>query len=199
MSAKNPKYEYKGLTCSGCGCVFDSKARNKLQKYCTKRCRGIHVDAGARFKSGISSWNAGTNVSGMSGKAHSRETKNLMRAAHLGEKSANWQGGLRGINYGIRRSKKYADWRTSVFVRDDYTCQFCGDKSVAGNRVRLEADHIKQFAYHVDLRFDVENGRTLCKPCHRKTDTWGKSITGKEAVLESTGETYNSMFAKRGQ
>jgi len=24
--------------------------------------------------------------------------------------------------------------------------------------------------------WDLSNGRTLCKPCHRKTDTWGKGV-----------------------
>ena len=38
MSSKNPKYEYKGLTCQRCGCLFDSKVRSKKQKYCSRSC-----------------------------------------------------------------------------------------------------------------------------------------------------------------
>jgi 5-methylcytosine-specific restriction endonuclease McrA len=60
------------------------------------------------------------------------------------------------------------DWRKAVFSRDDFTCQICGIKGGY-----LEADHIKPFSTHHDLRFELSNGRTLCRPCHMKTDTWG--------------------------
>jgi 5-methylcytosine-specific restriction endonuclease McrA len=33
----------------------------------------------------------------------------------------------------------------------------------------LEADHIKPWAYFPSLRFELSNGRTLCRPCHDKT------------------------------
>jgi hypothetical protein len=55
-------------------------------------------------------------------------------------------------------------WREAVFKRDNYTCQNCG---IRGNY--LEADHIKPFAYFPELRFELSNGRTLCKNCHNKT------------------------------
>lgn len=63
-----------------------------------------------------------------------------------------------------RYSVEATEWRKSVFERDDYTCQFCG---VRGSY--LEADHIKPWAYFPKLRFDLSNGRTLCKPCHNTT------------------------------
>ena len=60
------------------------------------------------------------------------------------------------------------EWRTAVFQRDKYTCQICW---VVGGR--LQADHIKPYSTHVHLRHILSNGRTLCVPCHRKTDTYG--------------------------
>jgi len=80
----------------------------------------------------------------------------------------NWQGGITPINLKIRNSKEYAEWRTAVFERDDYTCQDCGQRGGI-----LNADHIKPFAKFPELRMDIDNGRTLCKPCHLKTPTWG--------------------------
>jgi 5-methylcytosine-specific restriction endonuclease McrA len=79
----------------------------------------------------------------------------------------------------IRTSKKYAEWRTSVFKRDNYTCQHCG---IVGGLLR--ADHIKPFAYFPELRLSIDNGRTLCDGCHRKTETFGgrgrrNSVTSK--------------------
>lgn len=61
----------------------------------------------------------------------------------------------------IRGSSKYSDWRDSVFKRDNYTCQCCG--KVGG---KLNAHHKMNFADYPDLRFDVDNGTTLCFGCH---------------------------------
>lgn len=72
----------------------------------------------------------------------------------------------------IRTSIEYKLWRTSVFKRDNYTCVWCGDNS-GGN---LNADHIKPFAYFPELRFAIDNGRTLCVKCHKKTDTYGQKV-----------------------
>ena len=85
-----------------------------------------------------------------------------------GKKSYLWKGGVTPKNEKIRHSLKYKMWRESVFSRDNFTCQFCGDKR-GGN---LNADHIKPFAYYPELRFDINNGRTLCVDCHRKTDNY---------------------------
>lgn len=63
-----------------------------------------------------------------------------------------------------RYSREAEEWRKAVFARDDYTCQFCGVRGTY-----LEADHIKPWAYFPDLRFELSNGRTLCKPCHNTT------------------------------
>lgn len=62
-----------------------------------------------------------------------------------------------------RGIKEYADWRTLVFIRDDFTCKLCGQ-----NGGELEAHHIKTFNQYPKLRFEVSNGITLCKQCHKK-------------------------------
>lgn len=66
-------------------------------------------------------------------------------------------------NQELRSTKEYKEWRSSVFERDKYTCQECGQ--VGGS---LEAHHIKPFALYEDLRFEVNNGLTLCVGCHRE-------------------------------
>lgn len=92
-----------------------------------------------------------------------------------GERHYNWKGGLVPINKAIRKSHEYKLWRESVFLRDNYSCVGCGDNK-GGN---LEADHIKPFAHYPELRFDINNGRTLCHNCHKNTDTYGYKSKNK--------------------
>lgn len=91
-----------------------------------------------------------------------------------GENHHNWKGGITSENSKIRSSREYARWRTTIFERDNYTCTECGAKNGNGKNIYLEADHIKPFAFYPELRFDIDNGRTLCKPCHKMTETYGK-------------------------
>jgi len=82
--------------------------------------------------------------------------------------------GISSENEKIRKSTEYRNWRTAVFIRDDYTCQICG---VRGST--LHADHIEPFATNPTLRFEISNGRTLCETCHRNTDTYGGKMRKK--------------------
>ncbi len=87
-----------------------------------------------------------------------------------GEKHWNWQGGKTSLHESIRKSHEYKLWREAVFARDNYTCIFCGKKEEVSGR--LNADHIKPFSLFPELRFAIDNGRTLCVPCHRTTATF---------------------------
>jgi len=102
------------------------------------------------------------------GKQHSLEFSKMMSKIHGGENHHNWKGGISAENTKVRSSGEYVRWRQAVFNRDKYTCQFCG---ILGKK--LNADHIKAFADHPELRFEIDNGRTLCIPCHKTTDTYG--------------------------
>lgn len=93
----------------------------------------------------------------------------MSQSALRGDKSPLWRGGRSTKNALLRHSFQYSVWRKSVFERDDYSCQFCGKRGG-----KLNADHIKPFALFPDLRFELTNGRTLCEPCHRGTETWGR-------------------------
>lgn len=90
----------------------------------------------------------------------------------IGEKNHKWKGGVTPLHMKLRKSLEYKIWRKAVFERDNYTCIWCGDNK-GGN---LEADHIKPFAYFPELRFAIDNGRTLCESCHKKTDTFGNKF-----------------------
>src|SRR3990167_7133769 len=102
------------------------------------------------------------------GKRHALETKLKWSRDRTGERGKNWKGGITPINTRIRGSREYKLWRKAVFERDNYLCIWGGKKH--GNK--LHADHIKPFSLYPELRFAIDNGRTLCVDCHRKTDTY---------------------------
>ena len=154
--------------------VYIKPYQLKTKKYCSKPCMyawfketGIHV---------------GTNNS-FYGKKHSEATKQYWSEIRRGKpnykirgsNSPFWRGGVSQVNRtereNIMRSLEYRSWRRNVFERDDYTCQICGKRGG-----ELNADHIKSFALYPELRFDLSNGRALCIPCHRKTDTYSRKV-----------------------
>lgn len=79
----------------------------------------------------------------------------------------NWKGGIiKGRP--DRNLVEYKDWRKAVFERDCYTCTWCGVRNGNGKSIYLEADHIESWTDYPELRYEVDNGRTLCKECHRQ-------------------------------
>ncbi len=113
------------------------------------------------------------------GKKASLETRIKMRlSAKRGKYNNMWKGGLTSMAEKVRKSLEYRLWREAVFKRDDWTCQEC---KVRGEK--LNAHHIKPFAWFPELRFAIDNGITLCVGCHKKTDTYLKNYKRKDLIL----------------
>ena len=81
-----------------------------------------------------------------------------------GNNHPNWVDGGKHEDYlnHLRKTPEWKSWREQVFQRDDYTCQLCGEKGI-----ELHPHHIKQKCDFPDLIFEVANGITLCRDCHR--------------------------------
>jgi len=174
------------IYCANCGKY--NKGRGKI--YCSNKCAAqiegkkkadkIRQSLRLRRKNG--------EIFSFKGYEHTEEWKREMSerlkkdnpskrpeviAKLSGSNSHLWRGGITEPNKLIRNGHKFRNWRIAVFERDNYTCQECGEKSKKGHKVYLEAHHIKSFSVYKELRFEVDNGRTLCKKCHKKTDNYG--------------------------
>ncbi len=91
-----------------------------------------------------------------------------------GEKSVHWQGGLTPQNKKDRNVFEYKLWRETVFRRDNFTCQSCFKRGC-----ELQAHHIKPFSRFPELRFNVDNGVSMCIECHKKTDSYKGKLKRK--------------------
>jgi len=89
-----------------------------------------------------------------------------------GENNVNWKGGVTSKNQS-ERVKFRQTIQKEVLKRDDYTCQLCGERGIA-----LQVDHIQSWVDYVELRFNIENCRTLCKACHYEV-TFGRPMLDK--------------------
>jgi len=154
------------------------KMRNSLKGHIpwNKGTKGKMVAWNKGKKTGHTPWNKGKKLSEEIRQKLSLAQKGVKRPNRAGAKSNLWKGGVTEKNHLIRTSLEYKLWRTAVFERDNYKCVWCGDYNYEGRgkTVVLHADHIKPFCNYPELRFAIDNGRTLCVDCHKTTDTWGR-------------------------
>lgn len=83
-----------------------------------------------------------------SGKNHYRYNPNLTKEERLQRDMFNGE---------IKK------WRNAIYKRDNYTCGKCGN---VGHK--LNAHHLNSWNTHESERFDLDNGQTLCKTCHKE-------------------------------
>lgn len=81
-------------------------------------------------------------------------------AAVSGERNYNWKGGVTNASK-LERCHFQKLIQPQIFARDNYTCQVCGEYGGY-----LHADHIQAWAEYPELRFQLDNCRTLCRACH---------------------------------
>jgi 5-methylcytosine-specific restriction protein A len=115
---------------------------------------------------GKTPWNKGKKLSHEIRQKISDGGKNVKRSEETrkkmsGENNHNWKGGVTPANSHSRLTYEAKAWKSAVLKRDNYTCQIC--EQYGGD---LHIDHIKQFADYPELRYDIENGRSLCRACH---------------------------------
>jgi len=156
------------VPCAHCGAPFVPRAANKAGKYCSHSCW-------AKSRTGAlhPQWKGGKQTSTCEhcGAAFEHQacrsprfcSQSCLSSSRTGENAAHWQGGLTAINRRGRTTKAYYEWRAAVLTRDGNRCQNCN-----WTEPHMHVHHIKSYAYHPELRYDVDNGVTLCRECHER-------------------------------
>jgi hypothetical protein len=156
---------------SSCGCI---RGESKI-KYLTGRKFGrlTVIEIGKQNKSKNYTWKCKCNCGNVAVVSSSNLVRNHTTSCgclfkeQIGENNPNWNPSLTDENR--EKNKKitrclhpdYILWRDSVYKRDNYTCQCCGQ--VGG---KLNAHHIRNYSTYPELRQALSNGITLCKKCH---------------------------------
>jgi len=147
-----------------------------------------------QFKRGEVVWNKGLTKEEAPGlmkiSLERRGDNNVMRRPEARKKSSESHKGFKAtqehkdnIAKGIKKywdrvgrkgytrdynSVRHKAWRKTIFERDDYTCQECGERGG-----KIVAHHIKGWTQYPEHRYDIENGIILCERCHKLTDNYG--------------------------
>lgn len=139
--------------CKFCAAPIELKIKRDLHRkvFCSVSCRQKW-----RCANGLVDWS-------ISIRAMNTPEVNLKKR-NFGHKNSKW---LPNRNTKGRQRPESKAWKEAVLARDNHTCVFCG------SRDKVIADHIKPWAFYKSLRFDIDNGRSLCESCHRKTETYG--------------------------
>ena len=125
-------------------------------------------------------------------KGHRVSTKTVRRVSKLhkgkfGKEHPCWKEIKKNPLYkAIRQSGKTDVWRLEIFKRDKFACVICGSK------ISIQANHYpKSFAeilnkYNIQTYekalscktlWNINNGRTLCLECHKKTPNYLRKPT----------------------
>jgi len=172
--------------CPTCKCLFrTTKGRNKT--YCSRICAvkslEVRVKISENQKGKLMSKESKLK---MSVSAKLKHKKGIGGGFKFGNKHWNWSGGISTLRHRIHNCSRYREWRKNGFKRDRYTCVLCGQ---VGSMLHFD-HHPKSFnqiikdnkiktlkqAISCEKFWDLNNGRTLCIICHRKTDNYGNKI-----------------------
>lgn len=164
------------VKCQSCGKTQQViPARAKTYKFCSYRCRGDWRKLNWTGENNPS-WVGGSRVKAClhcGGEFSSNKTEAIstFNRRKFCSKPCADKGGFRAkgeAHHNYRKDARrrnrggpHRKWATAVINRDKAICQKCGKTNI-----ELHAHHIKSYQDYPDLRFDIDNGMTLCFECH---------------------------------
>lgn len=152
------KYRYLSVSCRDCANRWDKRA-DSIKRW-SGRCNPCAQKATARDPSVKQRKSTAARAQlirqGGIPNSHRFTTENIG-----GDKHWNWKGGKYRERIALYSSAAYKEWRRSVFVRDDFTCQTCRERGGY-----LHAHHVIPVSVDRSKALDLSNGLTLCATCH---------------------------------
>lgn len=171
--------------CVQCGKSYEMCLyKLKTKKFCSRSCYWLFMKGKDPCHlpdlKGKPSWNKGKELS----DAHKKRLSESHNGIMCGPKHPKWKGGVTTFDK-LARHKFAQTIRKDVLKRDNYTCQSCGIRGVD-----LQVDHIQPWAEYLELRFCIDNCRTLCAKCHYKI-TFGKPMP---PTITNWGRNLNEAY-----
>lgn len=161
-----------GMTTS-CGCYFREQKRAALPDLTGRTFHYLTVTALAEDRGNQRRWLCACKC----GKETTVPTAKLIGGATrscgcyktermTGPGSPSWDDSITAEERALRarrwRSRQIVAWRQAVYARDGFRCVKCNHHG------DLNAHHLDGFDWCIDARYDVDNGASLCVPCHRE-------------------------------
>lgn len=129
--------------------VFTEEHRQRISE--SKKGKPRPDMVGNTFRLGLPSWNKGEHYK-------AGIPKPWVSIKNMGNKY-NYKGSPRSDRRG---DAAYHVWRKEVWVRDSYKCKINNDDCVGG----IIAHHILPWRDYKELRYELNNGITLCRHHH---------------------------------
>jgi len=185
LGSNNPNYRGGKTRCIDC----EKELAQRYSYRDTKRCRtcasklmrgaGCWRYTGKYIQEGNRTYSVCVNCNSQTGDRLSA----MCRKCYRGKNHPMWKGGISGLNTRIRSLPENRQWIKQCMYRDDYVCQQCG---VESKRQNLQVHHIKSLACIIrennistleqaqqcEELWDMTNGVTLCKDCHKLTTNY---------------------------
>jgi hypothetical protein len=121
------------------------------------------------------------------------DTARKLKSSLIGKLNPRWRYDLTDEDREVNKLRIYnknfelIQWRKLVFQRDNFVCNICGKNG------GVNAHHKDSWDLSKDRRYDLSNGITLCRSCHKKFHMfygWGKNTEAQYNEFQKT----NSIF-----
>jgi hypothetical protein len=165
--------------CNYCKNLFTTKFKSllKTRKYCSKKCYGLSIKNNTPWNKGLKNWMSEEGKQSMInskiGKPRTQEIRNKISKSNIGKKqpihqilsrsgpnASNWIKDRSKLKKSNRKDHDYAykNWMLNVKKRDSWKCKLLNEQCNG----RLESHHIFNWIDYPELRYDINNGITLC-------------------------------------
>lgn len=177
LGKNNPNYRGGKSSCEVCKKQLATRYTKE------KKCWGCYVTESKKNATG----NSYPKCIKCSKKTGDYKSK-MCSTCYIGKERPQWRGGVSRLASRIRGLPESRSWIRKCMQRDNFSCMDCGTRAIKSNLLQvhhiypfakiLKDNNIKSLAEakRCNILWDTQNGLTLCKPCHKLTDSYSKKI-----------------------